>query len=107
MQHYSSKGCTKAIEPVKVVVARIAPYNRTFRTWFSEVAKHVLAYVSLGSTGKHNYIRLHHWLDNVFLFVQDANQGQLVHKTNDGSRLQVQVMDFFFFHLLFKHALCS
>jgi len=22
-------------------------------------------------------------------------------------RLQVQVMDFFFFHLLFKHALCS
>ena len=24
-----------------------------------------------------------------------------------GSRLQVQVMDFFFFHLLFKHALCS
>ena len=24
-----------------------------------------------------------------------------------GLRLQVQVMDFFFFHLLFKHALCS
>ena len=23
------------------------------------------------------------------------------------SRLQVQVMDFFFFYLLFKHALCS
>jgi len=25
MQHYSSKGCAKAIEPVKVVVARIVP----------------------------------------------------------------------------------
>ena len=24
-----------------------------------------------------------------------------------GSRLQAQVMDFFFLHLLFKHALCS
>jgi len=30
-----------------------------------------------------------------------------VNRMAAGSRLQVQVMDFFFFDLLFKHALCS
>ena len=30
-----------------------------------------------------------------------------VNRMAAGSRLQVQVMDFFFFHFLFKHALCS
>ena len=30
-----------------------------------------------------------------------------VNRMAAGSRLQVQVMDFFFFHLIFKHALCS
>ena len=30
-----------------------------------------------------------------------------VNRMAAGSRLQVQVMNFFFFHLLFKHALCS
>jgi len=30
-----------------------------------------------------------------------------VNRMAAGSRLQVQVMDFFFFHFLFKHTLCS
>ena len=37
----------------------------------------------------------------------DSCKRSSVNRMAAGSRLQVQVMDFFFFHLLFKHALCS
>ena len=37
----------------------------------------------------------------------DSCKRSSVNRTAAGLRLQVQVMDFSFFHLLFKHALCS
>jgi len=37
----------------------------------------------------------------------DSSKRLSVNRMAAGLRLQAQVMDFFFFHLLFKHALCS
>jgi len=37
----------------------------------------------------------------------DSCKRSSINRMAAGSRLQVQVMDFFSFHLLFKHALCS
>jgi len=37
----------------------------------------------------------------------DSCKHSSVNQMAAGSRLQAQVMDFFFFHFLFKHVLCS
>ena len=49
------------------------------------------------------------YLDDIKLYERNQQEIQYLVRTVklSGSRLQDQVMDFFFFHLLFKRALCS